>query len=348
MKPIQTLLIFSAIALTSPALAQNEQTDTEKLRAELETARTELAKAARRMAQLQRELVEADGARHWIAAAPDGGEIEEIVIGDTPRFRLFDDTPRLGILVEPGEAGYEVVGVTPGGGAEAAGLQRGDRVVAVNGHDVADGETSIRDALEGLEAGTTVPVAIERADERRELEVETSAPEGDLRVFAHRFAPHDEGRAHLEALREGLAEAQREIIVMHDGDGPRPPLPPRLPGLFVLGGNSDLVGNHEGLAPYFGTGEGVIVLRIDADNPLSLTDGDVVLSIDGQPVRRPVDLGRAMLDREPGETVVLEVMRNGALTQIEGSVPDSFVPGRGHRGGFGLWMPSPPQAPAAP
>jgi C-terminal processing protease CtpA/Prc len=370
MQPMLKPLLMSGVLLLSPlALAQSEedQVKREALRAEIQQARAELAQAAREMARLQRELVE-EGVHEgrWTMKKADGDETTEIIIesdgividsdsnveffGDV---NAFGSTPKLGILVGGGrDADNEVLGLTPGGGAEAAGLQRGDRVIEVNGLTLDNEGNTIGKALQGLEAGTAVPVIVERDGERLSFDVTTSAPERDVRIFAQRFAPEMfDGMVELEGLHEGLEDIHREIIMMHEGDHPFPPgapMPPRLPGLFVLGGDSDLVSNHEGLAPYFGTGDGVVVLRIGNDNPLQLTDGDVVLSIDGEPVDRPADLGRAMLGRQAGETVILEVMRNGTLTQLEGTVPESRFPGLHIKRGLGQRAPEAPRPPRPP
>jgi S1-C subfamily serine protease len=83
-----------------------------------------------------------------------------------------------------------------------------------------------------------------------------------------------------------------------------------------------MISNHAGLAGYFGTAEGVVVLRIDPENPLRLQDGDVVLSIDGESVSRPVEIGRVLLGRG-GDTVSLEVMRAGERITIDAELPGS-------------------------
>lgn len=358
---IKPLLLSGALLLSPLALAQSEeaQAQREALRAELEAARTELAQAAREMARLQRELVE-EGAREgrWAMKTEGGdGENVEIIIDSEHDVQFFGTTPKLGILVAGGsDSENEVLGLTPGGGAEAAGLQRGDRVVLVNGIAL-DSETSIADALSDVEAGTAVTVTVERDGESLDFQVETSAPDRDIRAFAYRFGPEMMGDIDIdidmEALHEGLEAAEREIVILREQglippDAPNAPHPPRLPGLFVLGGDSDLISNHDGLAPYFGTGDGVVVLRIGSDNPLQLADGDVILSIDGTAVSRPADLGRAMLDRAPGDTVLLELMRNGTLTQVEGTVPESRFPGLRIKREMGLHAPEAPHAPRAP
>jgi S1-C subfamily serine protease len=110
------------------------------------------------------------------------------------------------------------------------------------------------------------------------------------------------------------------------------PRAPNAPGFWVLGPDTDLVANHSGLESYFGTGDGVIVLRVDADNPMRLEDGDVILTLDREPVESPVDLARKLMQRPGGERVALEVMRDGVLTEVGGTIPQRSGPlGRLHR-----------------
>ncbi len=348
------LLVSGALLLSPLVLAQSgsvpseeDRVHREALRAELDAARAELAEAAREMARLQRQLIEEGGNQgRWEMKMGDGDGSYEFIVDSTMEHAFGGTTPKIGILVG-GEGGdFEVLGLTPGGGAEAAGLQRGDRVVEVNGAAVG-GNATIGDALADLEAGAVVPVVVERDGQRMSFEVETSAPDVGLHAFAHRFAPKVE--IDMDAIHEGLEAAEREIVILRDQGlfPPEAPMPPRLPGLFVLGGDSDLVSNHDGLAPYFGTGDGVVVLRIGDENPLQLVDGDVILSIDGEAVSRPADLGRAMIDREAGETVVLDIMRDGTLQQIEGTVPESRLPGLQRKRAVGVLAPR-PAAPARP
>ena len=355
----RSLLLSGALLLAPLAVAQDDEAEREALRAELDQARTELAAAARRLTQLQRQLIE-DGEQRslWEMKSGDGDENIEIIIDEAMDFEFVGTTPRLGVLVSGTDNDYGVLGLTPGGGAEAAGLQRGDRIQAVNGRTIGP-DVSIGDALDGVEAGDTVTVVVERDGESLSFDVETSTPERDIRVFAQRFGPGADFDFDIDmhALHEGLEAAERQIVVLRDQglippDAPVPPIAPRLPGLFVLGGDSDLVSNHDGLARYFGTGDGVVVLRIADDNALQLKDGDVILSIDGESIDRPVDLGRAMIDREPGETVVLDVMRDGTLQRIEGSVPESRFPRLEGKRGLGFTVPaaapSRPLRPASP
>jgi hypothetical protein len=316
----------------------------EAMRAELSAARAALADAARKLAQAQRQLLES-GERHarWRIGTNGDAEQLEIVIEEAVEDDMAGGVPRLGVIVRDG-GDREVLGLTPGGGAAAAGVRRGDRILAVNGSEL-DDATGIAEALRGVDAGETVPLRIARGDDTLTLEVRTSAPERDIRVFARRFAAGDdvdfefdtefetefetgsdsEFDVDVEVSGPDTEPMQRQIVRVRKGTATVPPAAP-LPGLLALDGDVDLISNHAGLEPYFGTGEGVLVLRIEAGNSLGLVSGDVVLQMDGDPLAHPVDLARALLDRQPGEPVQLELLRRGRRVDVEGRVPASRLP----------------------
>ncbi len=298
-----------------------EKVSQDALKQELEQARRKVAEAAREVARIQRQLADAEVAGIQLERL----EALEGMKGELARMQAHIDEevvrkmgmtrPRLGVLLGGKGDANEIVGVTPGTGADKAGIRAGDRLISINGKNVdASERSSLRAAMEGIEAGDTVPVEIERAGERITLDVEASSPARDFHVFKHDIPvpPHPPDAPRIE----------REVIVV-DGEhhwAPEPPMPPLPPHLAGLGRHSDLISNHAGLEPYFGTAEGVLVLRIDADNPLKLEDGDVVLMIDGEAVSRPVEIGRALLGRG-GETVTLEVMRAGELITVHAELP---------------------------
>lgn len=327
--------------------AQQDQTaDAAELGQQLQEARMEMAEAARRMARLQREMGKHRGRMQALQLRfADGGDgdltglLEGIDARHLKELVLEDMPPRLGVLLGGSgtDQANEIVGLTPGGGAEAAGLQRGDLLVSVNGQAVGtDLPGDIREILTEVEAGTTVPVVVERDGERLNFDVETSSALRDVHVMIERMAP------------EGDGKERKFVFRGPDALSPMPPLPPRAPRFSGLGRNSDLISNHAGLEPYFGTADGVVVLRIDPDNAFDLRDGDVVLSLDNETVQRPVELGRLLLRHEPGDHVVIEVMRQGVLTQLQATVPERSNPLAGiHRIELKT-APEPPQAPEPP
>lgn len=335
MKMRIVLIALTALMLASPvtlmaqsdneaATAAEERAEREALREELKLARQAVAEAARKMARIQRQLADTEAVNIRIERlkALEGMEGElagmekrihrEVIRGQRmPR-------PGLGVLLGREADANEIFGVTPGSGAEKAGIKAGDRLMAINGQAVDASELkSLRAPMEGVEPGDTVPVEIERDGERMTLDVTVSTPARDFRIITHDvFGPPDAPDA---------PQIDHEmIVVLDDGENwpPKPPMPPMPRGLAGLGRHSDMISNHAGLEPYFGTADGVVVLRIDADNTLKLVDGDVVLSIDGEAVSRPVEIGRTLLGRG-GETVTLEVMRGGERITIDADLPES-------------------------
>jgi S1-C subfamily serine protease len=70
----------------------------------------------------------------------------------------------------PVDRGVKLSGVTPGSPAAAAGLQAGDVILGLGGHDVADLQ-AMTDALRAHEPGDTVEVRFQRADQARTVTV---------------------------------------------------------------------------------------------------------------------------------------------------------------------------------
>lgn len=348
---MMTRLIFSFILILAASLVQAQEPDQaelDNLRQELEQAREDMAEAAQRMARLQRELVQSGSEAHsWVWHGEDG-ELNELDLefdfdGDQVRHMVFSGfPPRLGVLLGDPESDQsnQVVGVTPGGGAEEAGIRKDDRLISVAGRNVTENTASrIREVLSDVKPGDTVDVVIQRGDGTElVMPVTVGSALRDLSMLGERLAPM-------------MQNIERHIIqVSPGGEGmPMPPMPPMPPRLAGLGHDTDLISNHAGLESYFGTADGVLVLRIADDNPLNLESGDVILSIDGEAVSRPVDLGRILLSREAGDQVTVEVMRNRLPTEVFGTIPDqpARAPGARRVGMFRA-HPEPPPAPPAP
>jgi C-terminal processing protease CtpA/Prc len=77
---------------------------------------------------------------------------------------------------------------------------------------------------------------------------------------------------------------------------------------------------NEGLARYFSTDQGVLVLNVDEESELGLTAGDVILRIGDREVEDRGDVSRILSSYEDDETVTFTVMRDGRETAVEGRI----------------------------
>lgn len=309
--------------------------------AELKRARAELAEAARKLARIERSLVTGRGPEVEVLreTTEDGEEMKFVVKrihaaphparpGHPPhpaRPQRAPKAPRLGIMIGGEPGANEVLGLAPGGGAASAGIEPGDRIVAINGTALS-ADTSIADLLADVEAGEVVNVDFQRGDETRRTEVTTSMGAGQPHVFELAYKTSEDGTLalELEGLEEELGNLSQRIVIATEGDRlGRRNFP--MPGLFALGPQAELASNHAGLERYFGTADGVLVLRIAEDNSLRLQSGDVILSVDDEPVSQPHDVARQLLGRSTEDSIALEILRDGESITVAGKVPSAPV-----------------------
>ena len=64
------------------------------------------------------------------------------------------------------------------------------------------------------------------------------------------------------------------------------------------------------LGQYFGTTDGVLVIRAPGDSSLGLKGGDVVQAVDGRKPASPAHLLRILRSYDRGETFKLDILRN--------------------------------------
>lgn len=297
-KGMQLLAIGLALAVVGGEMAIAGQSsgefDRSEIEAAIDTARQELDAAAARLAELHRELFEQGGQRQ--------------------------SRPMLGVLLgeADGQEGVLIVGVTPGGGAEAAGLASGDRLLAIDGHRF-EGGGSFSDrfsqALDGLEPGAVVNVEYARDGSVLQAAVTTQARQDfTLRVLRgdvdwlpdHReLAVEIESAvaAGQEAASEAMAELRAAWPVLHDALQPG--------GLRLEEVSGDL-------ARYFQVEKGVLVMSAGGSGSASgagLRAGDILRSIDGAAIDGIGDAYRTL--HGITQAVPAEVIREGARVSIQ-------------------------------
>jgi S1-C subfamily serine protease len=215
--------------------------------------------------------------------------------------------PRLGVVVESDSDGAEIVAVTPSGPADEAGLETGDVITAVDGRSLTGGteppSALLVDAIKELEEGDTVTVDYLRDGEPGTAIVTVRPVEINVRIT--RFPG-------------GAGHHVKQVHVMPGDDSHM--------WFFPHGWmDMELVALNPDLADYFGTDEGVLVIRASESEGLGLKGGDVIVSIDDRAVKSPTHAMRILRSYEPEERFTIEVMRHGRRETIETTVPERQV-----------------------
>ncbi len=253
--------------------AAKVEADEAKVRAELDAARKRLDEAARQVADLSMQL----GAQER---------------GDVFFFRTDAGVPHgmLGIQVDNVKGGARVIGVSPGGPAESAGLREGDVIVALDGKPMAGG-SAVSGYMQAVKPDQKVKVRAMRGDKAQELVVTARPAHFERQIFTNPSGP-------MIAMGAG-GEAMAGMPVMN-GFGP-----------FFAGefGGMELARITPKLGAYFGVTEGVLVVQAPDNAAFKLEDGDVIQAIDG---RKPDDGAHALRilrSYKPGEKLNLSVQR---------------------------------------
>lgn len=284
-----------SLALAVPAAAQ--ETGSSEQEQEAEAAEMELREAERRLEEAAARIAELS--RRRLPAL----EIE--------RFFEGGNRPMLGISIGGDEEegpveGVVVRGVTPGGPAAEAGLRSGDVLTAVNDESLGattSGEADRRllDFLSGVEEGDVLDVEYLRDGRSGTVSVEPRRMGHDAFAFLR---------------RDGMAPPR----------APGPPGAPLAPLFRYFGGHSwgdmELVPLTADLGRYFGTDEGLLVVRAPADERLELRDGDVIHSIDGREPKSVSHALRILGSYQDGEELELEIMRDRKRQKLSIRMPD--------------------------
>ena len=231
-------------------------------------------------------------------------------------FSFSDNRGRIGIIVDTranatgDKVGARVEGITPGGPAEKAGLKAGDVITRFN-----------TTALGGVESE----------------EDDDSGPGMKLISLARRLEPGD--TVSIE-YRRGTDSRKATLVAEDIGDDTRVEMPDmgHMEGMFpkmdmpegrtftfAFGspwGGIEMVSLNPDLGDYFGTREGVLVVRAPEDSSLTLKGGDVIVSIGGRKPSSPEQAMRILRSYDTGETVTLDVLRKKGHVNVTWKVPD--------------------------
>ncbi|NIM49861.1 MAG: PDZ domain-containing protein [Gemmatimonadales bacterium] len=271
-------------------------------REETAEARTQLREALQQLQRAERRL------STWGIFAP------------TVWATTFSRSPQMGVYLrssrDPAKdsIGAELTQIVRGGPADDAGLEPGDIITRANGEPLGlvgrRGE-SPRAKLIGiknrLEVGDTLHVEYRRGDETHTADIVLDRIDSPFTVS---------GRA--EVPRTWVIEPEIAVAPRVDVD-----LAPLISRVYSLGWlDMELVTLDDDLAAYFGTDEGLLVIRAPRDETFQLRSGDVILNIDGRGVTSQSHLMRIIRSYEPGEEMQIEIMRNQRRQTLTVTVPE--------------------------
>jgi S1-C subfamily serine protease len=117
-------------------------------------------------------------AKDYAVVLPEPGELPEPGMADFIVFPSMVEAPaeaKLGVVLDTSGEQFEVVELVQGAGAQKAGLEKGDILLAVDGIRVKDLD-DIRANLATKYVGNTVKVQVRRDEAELELMVELGAP----------------------------------------------------------------------------------------------------------------------------------------------------------------------------
>jgi S1-C subfamily serine protease len=225
-------------------------------------------------------------------------------------YSFSDNHGRIGVVVntaadsETDKIGAKLEGVTPSGPAAKAGLKVGDIITKFSGTSLAG-------------------VKPEDEDE--------SGPGMKLVQLARKLEPGD--TVQLE-YRRGSDTKKATLVAEDLGSGWRVEIPgpgamamPHMPDMNVelaFGspwGDLELVSLNADLGEYFGTKDGVLVVKAPADSGLPLKSGDVILSVGGRKPTSPSHAMRILRSYDEGETVSVEILRKQKRMTLAWKVP---------------------------
>jgi S1-C subfamily serine protease len=271
-----------AQAQAGQAEAQRDQAD---LQRELQKAREQLQEAAREVARLSAQLV------------------NPVVKDVTRQFRFQQHRGVLGLVIEDTELGARVTGVTPNGAGAEAGIAVGDTIVAMDGAELA--------APPPAGAKRSLPTQLLFA----QLDNVKPGDEVELRILRN---------GDYRTVKVKAREPRFNVFVNPPDFGNLPNLPNVWPNAFWrqnVWADLQLATLSPGLGDYFGTNEGLLVVRAPKNPAVALKDGDVILEIGGRKPTSPEHAMRILASFEPGETLRISVMRHQKRETLEGKVP---------------------------
>ncbi len=234
----------------------------------------------------------------------------EYLLEDRPG--LFMDSREVAVTYNPEDQTWTVRRLSEDSALYEAGLRADDVITAIDGE--AYDPAGIGEYLDGLADDATVTLSVTRGEESLELVVPADALDlvrvpffGRFNFGPGGFDPRDFGH--------GMFNMPFDLGRM-GGFG-------RL-GLVFTPIDADVAAEND-----LSVTEGALVAEVLEDSPAAeagLLEGDVITSVNGEAITQEITLRDRLTAYEPGDTVTLDVLRDGETVQLTVTLgePDTF------------------------
>jgi S1-C subfamily serine protease len=263
---------------------------------QFDASASELATRAAELAdQAQEKSVEVQGPGVFVTADEDGSGWLGVEIGEVTAEKAKD-------LKLTAQRGVVVMDVEPDGPAAKAGLKENDVITQYDGQ-VVEGTVQFRRLVRETPTGRTVGLVISRNGATQNVSVEL----GERSAFFER---------RMKGKMRDFDNAFSFSMPNQDFTLAMPPVDARMPSLGINA--EDLSGQ---LGGYFGApdGTGILIREVrsgTAADKAGLKAGDVIVKVDGKPIRTLSDLRAELREKSDQKTVALGIIRKSAEMSV--------------------------------
>lgn len=286
------------VQMNSPDMQrlQNLSVQLRNNQAQFEGSANELATRAAELAELaQEKSVEVEGPGVFFSSDEDGSGWLGVEIGEVTPEKAKD-------LKLTAQRGVVVLDVEPDGPAAKSGLKENDVITQYDGQ-VVEGTVQFRRLVRETPTGRTVALVISRNGATQNVSVEL----GERSAFFEK---------RMKGKMRDFDNAFAFSMPNQDFTLAMPPVDARMPSLGINA--EDLSGQ---LGTYFGApdGTGILIREVRAGtaaDKAGLKAGDVIVKVDGKPIRTLADLRAELRGKSDQKTVALGIVRKSAEVTV--------------------------------